>query len=145
MKKSILSILVFVLLLSLIGCSTQEEISEDLTDFKMAGMNSGLGGRGDTLDESSYSYTIYLQSAKKDIKDIKAVKINPGDLIKNRIIEENNPEIKLLTDNLEIQGEIIFNTKGMTKEQILALEPYISSLTVLLNDNTESSVPLNNK
>ena len=149
MKKTLLRritilALVSILIVSLISCSAESDIDETKSDFYINNMSAGLGSINENdLDNSRYTYTIYLASGNKKIEQIAEVKLIYGDKIADKIITESPIEIVFNKDYVEINGDIVFDTKGLGKEQIVELEPYIYSLNVILKDKSESIIQLN--
>ena len=131
MKKVLFIIPVFLLILLLSACSKTDTPG----GYKIDNWVTSLGGVGADnagfADESRYTYTFYITSGIDNLADVKEVTPVIGDNIKDRLIQNESPQITPKDSYLEVQGEIIFDTKGLTKEQIDALKPYIVSVRIM--------------
>lgn len=141
MKKTVLLIAICGSLLLLFGC-TPKAAQKDVP-FEISGMSAGLGSTSsENLDESRYTYTISLISGQKEIKDVRTVEIVTGDKLFGKVTEQAEPKLTPFEKYIEIEGTIIFDSKGLSKEEIGALSPYITALTVTCADESEITVPV---
>lgn len=130
---------VFVFML-LCGCSAPPAETENPA-FEKTGMNAGLGG-SDDLSESDYSYTIYLTADESLTPQISSMRVMIGDKINSRVTAQEEPKFMCDADSITVEGKISFKSDGLTKAQILDLEPYMKSLEVMTDDGTVYSIPL---
>ena len=91
------------------------------------------------LDKQKFSYSISV--ANKNVKTIfiKSVQPTINERVKNKILSEEtivavNKDIKP-KETIEISGEIIIDTSGLTKEEIVALEPFITAIKISTEEN----------
>ena len=130
-------VLIFMLIC---GCSAvPAEIEKPA--FEKTGMNAGLGG-SDDLSESDYSYTIYLTADESLSPQISSMRVMIGDKISSRVTAQEEPKFICDADSVTVEGKISFKSVGLTKAQILDLEPYMKSLEVTTDDGTVYSIPL---
>jgi hypothetical protein len=144
LKKSIISIIVSILFTFIFftGCGTKTQI-QTKGGLKISGWSSGLGSvNGTDLDKSKFSYSINLTNENESIIFIKSVQPSVDGKIINKIINKDiivtvNKDIKP-NETIQVSGEIIFDTKGLTKSDIVKLEPFITDIKVL----TEETISL---
>jgi len=123
------------------GTTTQTQTKSGLT---INGWSSEIGGVNETnLDKTNYSYSINLTNENENTVFIESVepRINEKYLnitISKDIIVSVNKDLKP-KESIQINGEIIFDTNGLTKSDILNLEPFITDIKVL----SEEIVSLN--
>ncbi|MDF3002138.1 MAG: hypothetical protein K0Q48_2257 [Bacillota bacterium] len=87
------------------------------------------------FESQSFSYTITLRN--NDTADITIVSVNP--VLSEKFLERvNNKDTTIKVDkiipggsSLEVTGEIIFDAKGLTKEEIINLQPFVKEVSVL--------------
>lgn len=141
MKKALIFLLVILTIFTLAGCRKDNADNDDKITFKIVNIYSGMGGtQKDNLLQSTYSYTLLIESVYNS-NDIKEIKITPGEKIRNKILNETPPEIKSQANLLEIQGSITFDTDGLSKEEIMELEPFVKNITFTLTDSTNYTLP----
>lgn len=111
--------------------------------LKINGWNSSLGGVNKTdLDKTLFSYSINLTNEnEKDIL-IKSIQPSVNESIKNKILSKEmvvfvDKSIKS-NETIQINGEIVIDTKGLGKPDIVKLEPFITDIRV----STEETVSL---
>ena len=117
-------------------------------DFAIANWVSAIGAADENdlnnTDQQRYSYTLYLTSETGKLDDVKKVMAIVADNVSSRVITNEIPSLNVNNDYIEIQGSIIFNAKGFTKEQIVqGLNPFITAAKLTSKDNTEYTVELN--
>lgn len=133
-RKTLWSVFICLVLLSgmLAGCNRSTEAKE--TGLKVYNWSTSLGAVDNSLDKTKLSYSIDITN--KNAKDayIRAVELNIGEKIRTRIIEGNTTlEINkaLQKDqSIQISGNLIIDTKGMDKNGITGLEPFITGIKV---------------
>lgn len=141
--KKIYIIIVLMLILSLFGCSQKN--NDSLKDFIISG-SSSIGATIDDLDnfdeqKYSFSYSITSQTGKlNEVDDIIPV---IGENYIDRIITNEPLKIEHKEDDIEIQGNVVFNSKGLTKEQIVEFGQVIPTFKIITKDNIEYTIGLN--
>ena len=134
LKKSIIIITISLLFVSLFftGCSTNTQM-QTKNGLKINEWSSGLGSVNEMdLDKTKFSYSINLTNYNENTIFIKAVqpivnRQNVNKIISKDIIITVNKDLKP-NESIQINGEIIFNTKGLTKLDIEKLEPFITDI-----------------
>lgn len=136
MKKIITIFITLILIVNLTACTnTEKQASENV--LKVVSRTSSIGGvEGDlkNFDRQKFSFTVTLLNNEKSeiyiswIEPILSEKfLQKAEKKENKIIVEKS----ILPDEyIKISGEIIFNAKGMTKKEILNLEPFIETIRV---------------
>lgn len=141
--KKIYIIIVLMLILSLFGCSQKN--NDSLKDFIING-SSSIGATIDDLDnfdeqKYSFSYSITSQTGKlNEVDDIIPV---IGENYIDRIITNEPVKIEHKEDYIEIQGNVVFSSKGLTKEQIVEFGQVIPTFKIITKDNIEYTIGLN--
>jgi uncharacterized lipoprotein NlpE involved in copper resistance len=144
-RKSIITIVISILcgFIFLAGCNNTKTQVQTKCGLKINSWSSGLGGVNEIdLDKTKFSYSINLTNQNENNTFIKSIQPSVNEKIKNKIISKDivvtvNKDIKP-NETIQINGEIIVNTKGLTKSDIVKLEPFITDIKVL----TEETVSL---
>lgn len=145
-KKSIIGIMILILCIFIFftGCNNTKTQIQTKGGLKINSWSSALGGVNEKdLDKTRFSYSINLANESENNIFIKSIRPSVNEIIKNKILSKDivvkvNKAIKP-NEAIEISGEIIIDTKGLTKEDIVKLEPFITDLKV----STEETVSLN--
>jgi len=116
------------------GCSS-EPIEYKKPTFEKTGMVMSLGANSD-LTESILSYVINIRANKDKASQIKNLYVTVGDKIAKLLKEEGQPKIISDMDVIMIEGELSFESEGLTKVQLDKLAPYIVSLEIELVDGS---------
>jgi hypothetical protein len=101
-------------------------------------ITSSIGAVGENtngFETQSFKYTMTLTN--NDASDITIVKVVPilsqefQERVSDRdtIIQVNKTVIQ--GSSLDVSGEIIFDAKGLTKEQIISMEPFIREVKIV--------------
>ena len=145
MKKFNNFIMITLLVLSLFGCS--QEHNESRSDFSINNWISSIGAVDessvDIFEEQRFSYTLYLTSETGKLHEVKSVEPIFFDNVLERTISNDPPHLNMENDHIEVQGSIVFDARGLTKEQIIErLDTFINAVDVILEDNTKHLVEL---
>jgi hypothetical protein len=133
--KGIIAVLVLSMLIVFTGCS-KDSAQED-TALVVVSMSSGIGGiegEKDSFERQRFSYELTLYNGEAEEVYVSWVEPILGEEFQKKT-ESNDNKItinKLIQSKqaLNIKGEIIFNTKGLTKEEIMKLEPFVKDVKV---------------
>jgi hypothetical protein len=130
-------VFLFIFLLAF-GC-TRSGNTEDIqrTGLKIYSMNTSIGSvdkNENNHDIQRFSYSIGLTNNDKDKVFIKEATLVLPKEFEERLISEQltvpvNKDI-LPKDTIEIKGSVDFNAKGLSKEDIIKLNPRILSVRV---------------
>ena len=118
----------------LIGCNPSNP--DNMIGLQIYSMTTGVGAadNNDIMDKQKLSYSITLTNEEN--RDIYVKSITPilGDGISNIVITEELTVIveKSLPANqsLKINDELIIDTEGLSKEEILDLQPFITDIKI---------------
>lgn len=98
-------------------------------------MTSSLGSVNENNFEfTKYSYSIDLTN--ENLKNTKIISVEPiiKDSIRDKVLDENLVidvnKIVSPGNAITIEGTILIDTKGLSKDEISALEPFITGLKV---------------
>lgn len=138
---------IFLLILAS-GCTGTGENLKDMqaTGLEINNMSTGIGSVGaeeDNHDTQRFSYSIYLTNNNGDKVFIKELALALPQEFEERLISKQlnvavNKEIDA-NDTIEISGSLDFNAKGLSKEEILKLNPRILAVKVI-NEQTISTL-----
>lgn len=136
MFKKISIILLLFVLLPLAGCSGNNTLNTMSIEINTITSSLGaVGANTNDFETQSFKYTMTLTN--NDASDIKIVSVEPvlsqefQERVSDRdtVIQVN----KTVTQgsSLDVSGEIIFDAKGLTKEQIISMEPFIKEIRII--------------
>lgn len=133
-KKVITMFLISILLLSA-GCS--KDNAESKAGIDITGMSSSIGAVGENTNDfetQSFKYSVSLTN--NEAAAINIVSVKP--ILSEKFLERVSNKDTVIQVNrtisqgssLDVAGEIIFDAKGLTKEQIIGLEPFIKEFRI---------------
>lgn len=131
----ILTISIICVFIFLTGCNSPKTQIQTKDGLKIYSWNSALGGVNETdLDKTKFSYWINLTNENEKNILIKSIQPLVNEEIKNKIVSKDiaitvNKNIKP-NETIQINGEIIIDTKGFTKTEISKFEPFITDIKV---------------
>ncbi len=132
-NKSV-AIIYIALMIVLTACNISKPEDKQNKDLEVYGMSSALGSAGNDLDKTKFSYTIPITNNSDEDIYIEWMEPVLGDKVSNRVLSSDlriNVQNKVIPEeSLEIAGEIILDTKGLTKQQITELEPFITEIVI---------------
>lgn len=134
-KKASIMILISIVLLFM-GCSRNDSINKVGIDIN--GITSSIGAVGENTNDfetQSFKFTITLTN--NEAADIMIVSVRP--ILSEKFFERasNKDTVMQISrsisqgGSLDVTGEIIFDAKGLTKEQIVSLEPFIEEVKII--------------
>ena len=125
--------LLVLIVLSIVGYSYLK--TEDVTNkgLQISNMQLGIGsvGNTDTFDQQKLRYDIKISNAEKTELKKDSVEIVLSDWIKRQQQENKITEITFDNESVIIKGYVIFDTKGLSKEQIISHEPFLDGVNVV--------------
>lgn len=142
-KKLIMIIFSLFIFAFFTGCNNTKVQVQSKGGLKIYNWSSALGGINENdLDKTKYSYSINLTNENEKTIFIKSVQPSVNEAIKNKILNKEividvNQNLKP-NETIKINGEIIIDTKGLEKSDIVTLEPFITDIKV----STEETVSL---
>ena len=133
MRKISIALLTLVLLL----CTSCAPSKPPSAGIAVAGITTSIGAVGEDTanpDTQCFHYTITL--VNNESAEVKILSLEPtlAEGFKARVISQNvkvdvNQAIAP-GDTLTVEGEILFDTKGLTKEEIEALQPFVKDVHI---------------
>lgn len=139
MAKKVIIIGLMSVLFLLSACSSNNTSdTQNKMGIEIKNIVSIMGAIGENANDSetqSFKYTITLTN--NEASDIKLVSLTP--VLSDKIFERvSNKETEIEVNktiskegNLDVTGEIIFDSKGLTKEQIVSLQPFIKDVKII--------------
>ncbi|MFD1928900.1 hypothetical protein ACFSFY_12735 [Sporosarcina siberiensis] len=129
MRKLLIFMGLIIFIIS--GCSNPTIVDDQGLD--VIGMQSGIGTIDDSedFDKQKFSYDITLSNkAEMEVKR-ESVEIVLTDWIKQKQIENIITELTFDTESIIIKGHVNFDTKGLSKEEIVSHGPFIDGINVI--------------
>ncbi|MBE6067841.1 MAG: hypothetical protein E7211_09135 [Clostridium lundense] len=149
-KKLIMIIFSLFILVFFVGCNNAEVEVQSKGGLKIYNWSSALGSVTENdLDKTKYSYSINLINEDEKTIFIKSVQPSVNETIKNKILSKEtvvdvNQNLRP-NEVIKINGEIIIDTKGLGKSYILTLEPFITDIKVLTEEDLSLKEQILNK
>ncbi len=125
----------------LTGCSITSEKDKEQRITVSAVSIGAVEPEQSNFDKQKLTYEITVAN-EDDISIVHTVNVIPSMDIKERLIEIKKQGIKYNEDTIEINGEIIIDSKGLTKEEIANLA-HIKGLQ-FIGDNNKEYLLVNN-
>lgn len=138
--RIIFSLFIFVFFT---GCNNTNVQVQSKSGLKIYNWSSALGGVNENdLDKIKYSYSLNLTNENEKDIFIKSIQPSVNEAIKNKVLSKEivvdvNQNLRP-DETIKINGEIIIDTKGLGKSDIVILKPFITDIKVL----TEETVSL---
>lgn len=137
-------ILLMTAVLFLTACSTDSTM--DKSGISINNIVTSIGAVGNNTDDyetQSFKFTITLTN--NEAADIGIVSVEP--VLSEKVLERvSGGDAKIQVESiipkggsLNVSGEIIFNAKGLTKEQIISLEPFVNEVRIIEERTIERS------
>lgn len=136
LRKSMIPLVIAIIFISVFSasCSAKPALQAE-GGLKIDNWSSALGGVDETdLDKTKFTYSVSLTSRNENTVLVKSIVPLVNDSIANKILGNDmtvvvNKEIKP-NETIQISGEIVVDTKGLTKADIAKLEPFITDINV---------------
>jgi len=129
---AIISLLGFILLVAM--SAKTDRTPQDTNDIYIPVQGAGIGGIGNSTDEQRYSYWISLCNGKNDEIFVSWIEpIYSNELLKRSQTKNHKVIVEktILPDNCtKINGELIFDSKGLSKTEIDSWEPYLTGFRI---------------
>jgi hypothetical protein len=135
MKKSVMSLtIIAVLFLTSYSLSANTRTSASVTGIRITRMDTAIGGAEGNTDEQVFSYNLTLFNAEPvNVVVHWIVPVLVGEVSKRALTADHRVIVeKTLVPNtyLEISGGFTFDTKDVSKIQIMSWEPFLTGITV---------------
>lgn len=141
-KRFIFLLTCIILTMSAISCTNESNINPEL---QVVGLVTSIGSLGDVdgIDKQVLSYEVTIHNHRDEDVYINSIEpIFRYDFLKKVITKETKIDVRktvLSNTSIGVTGQIIFNSKGLTKSDIEKIEPYITDFKIYL----EKIVPIN--
>jgi len=136
MNRKVSIMLLIVVFLLFPGCSSNNTVTTMGIDINSITSSIGaVGGNTNDFETQSFKYTITLTN--NDAADITIVSVEP--ILSEEFIERALNEDRIIQVNeliphgssIDVTGEIVFDAKGMTKEKIISMEPFVKEIKIV--------------
>lgn len=133
-------IVVILLCITLLGCSNGEE--DQQIEITSSAVSIGAVFPDQVkMDDRKLTYKIVMQNPDK-IRVVDTVDVILTKIIKDRIIKIQSESIHYNDEqSITISGEIIFDARGLTKEEISQYD-FLQGVQFIGDDNVEYFLPL---
>ena len=132
MRKIICVIVSVLLLLTCVACASKQDTNENYS------LNVSYGLGGDT-DQTILTFDANIGSMKSNVKNIDTYEVLINEEYTGLLLENGPHEGQYKDDYMKITGEIIFNTTGMTKEEISAAK-LLKGFKIIDKDGNETDL-----
>ena len=131
MKKTLMIALLTLFIIS--GCSSSVPEDDKNKGLEFSNYQYGIGSidETDSLDKQKFKYDITISNKHKTKIKKESIEIVLTDWINEKKTDNKITKINFDNDKLIIKGYVIFDTKGLTKEQIVSHEPFINGVKVV--------------
>lgn len=121
-----------LIIFTISGCSNSTDVKNKRLDI--INMQTSIGAIDDDIDifdKQKFSYDITLgNKAEMEVKS-ESVEIVLTDWIKQKQLENKITELTFGTESMIIKGYVNFDTKGLSKEEIVSHAPFIEGVNVI--------------
>ncbi|WP_100404289.1 hypothetical protein [Bacillus solitudinis] len=131
----------FIFLLTLVmffmaECSSANEDEKQQRIIDYTASIGAVNSEQDNFEKQKLKYEITLAN-EDDISIVDSPSVIPAKLIHDRLVETVRQGIEYNQDTIVINGEIIFDSRGLSKEEITNFEPLIKGLQFIADNNVE--------
>jgi hypothetical protein len=131
MKKMFI---LLVLILAFTGCTnaTTEE-----NDLKIEGVTTGIGSVDkSSFDKQKLTYEFTIGNRRSLIED-NSIKVVLTEWTKERLIEDKITQVRFNEESVLVKGYVIFDSKDLSKEDIMQQQSLIAGLKVMTKNGEE--------
>jgi hypothetical protein len=136
---------IFVLLLTLLlfaGCSNTTPEKEENKGLRIIGAMTSMGGVDGTFDKQKLIYEFTI-SNKENLEVIEeSIEIVLTNWTNEKLIENEVTERRFNEDNIIVKGYVIFDSKDLTKQDIVENEPFIDGVKISTKNDEEIFIKL---
>jgi len=139
-------ILLALILLVISGCSNLKKEDDDKNKgFDIGGIQSGIGSIDDTntFDKQKFSYEITISNKEKTEVKRESIEVVLTEWIEQKQMENKIIELTFDAESIVIKGYVIFDAKGLTKNEIVNHEPFIDGVSIVTE--TGEKIPIKSK
>jgi hypothetical protein len=134
MKKLTVLLLAIVAILLLFSSCASPDSGSGKSEITTPRANLSIGVNPDNVADQHLSYTIMLQN--NGVTDVIVHSVEPV-LLEAFAAKTNDKDLKVTVDKtvapkayIEVSGQIQFDATGMTKEQIVAMQPFFNDIKI---------------
>jgi hypothetical protein len=139
-KKFLLIFACLIAVLIMTGCAPGSIDTTTRPPLEITGMVTSLGGEPDDVEQGIYSYTITLANNTDSRFTITGIEPVLSEAVGARLVGQTHASISVTVEPQEsatVSGTLRFNFEGLSKQDIMALEPFITHFQV----NGDTLVP----
>ncbi len=118
---------------SIFDCRTEKDSKSGLQIYSITTSIGAIDNNN--FDIQRFSYSIYLTNEDSEKQYVKWIEPVLGDSFAKRVTNQDlkvniNKPIEA-NENIEIEGELIFDSGDLSKQDIVDLEPYITDIKIV--------------
>ncbi|AYC30092.1 hypothetical protein [Paenisporosarcina cavernae] len=131
MKKII--VLLGVIVLTLSACSNTGTEEEKNKRLEITNMQLGIGAidNTDQLEIQKFSYDLTISNEEKLALNEESIEIVLTDWMMQHTLEDKMTEKNFESESIHIKGYVTFNTKGLSKKEIIDHSPFIEGVKMV--------------
>jgi hypothetical protein len=136
-KKFLLIFSCLIALLIMSGCAPGSTTTTTRPPLEITNMVTSLGGEPDDVEQGIFSYTITLANNTGSRFTITGIEPVLSESVASRLSGQTYDSISVAIapqESATLSGTLRFNFEGLSKQDILALEPFVTSFQI--NGNT---------
>ncbi|MDQ0232610.1 hypothetical protein [Metabacillus malikii] len=123
-------LMMLVMLILFTGCSNMTTKNEENTDLLISDALTSIGGVNESFDRQKLSYEITIIN-KGNVPIIDdSIKVILTEWINEKLIEHEITEKRFNEDNIIVKGYVVFDSKGLTKNDIVENKSYINGINI---------------
>ncbi|MDQ0232703.1 hypothetical protein [Metabacillus malikii] len=123
-------LMMLVMLILFTGCSNMTTKNEENTDLLISDALTSISGVNESFDRQNLSYEITIIN-KGNVPIIDdSIKVILTEWINEKLIEHEITEKRFNEDNIIVKGYVVFDSKGLTKNDIVENKSYINGINI---------------
>lgn len=135
MNRIIISCMVLLMCVSVAGCRDWNH--RDNGCWQITDMTSSLQGTDNQGLRQNYDYQIKLMFMGKETVNLHAIEPILAGPIASRVISELEVEVAKVMkpgDTVEVSGRFVIDSSGLSKHDLLDMEPYFNEIRALVGE-----------
>ncbi|MDD4495005.1 MAG: hypothetical protein PHV32_11800 [Eubacteriales bacterium] len=131
----ILLLSILLTIIAFTACSSDESDREP--GLAIYSLHSSIGSVGDTDDINTQAFTYTLTITNNDIVEINLLEVKPvlcspfAEIVLNDDLSVQVKKVIPAGESISVEGLIIFDATGLSKEEILDMEPFIKEVKLI--------------
>lgn len=128
--------LLLLMVFTIVGCSNTTTEKEKDIDFQIVDAMTSIGGIDETFDKQKLNYEFTIDKGNSLVKE-DSIEIVLTDWTNEKLIKSEITEKRFNEDSIVVKGYVIFDSKDLTKKDIVDNEPLIDGIKATTESNKE--------